>query len=170
MGAAGSTSWRESILVGRAVVDMVDVPISIRQHRLRSPDHWCVGIAIAGARRRGHDGAGDASVQGAECPLIEPSSSQSLRAACRRPCRFLDLGGRIVQALPDSWMTSDDYLGTFLGRTRHRRVGCRRQCEVLITLEPKDQPTRPLNITQAKANGATHLAFLIRSQGFRGRI
>ncbi|MNK60009.1 hypothetical protein D3C87_791350 [compost metagenome] len=60
---------------------------------------------------------------------------------------FLDLGGRIVKALPDSWMTNnDDYLDTFYtleqDQSYHQYPGA--AGNAVITLEPKEiQPTRP---------------------------
>ncbi|USV57295.1 DUF3103 family protein [Aeromonas encheleia] len=60
---------------------------------------------------------------------------------------FLDLGGRIVKALPDSWMTNnDDYLDTFYtleqDQIYHQYPGA--AGNAVITLEPKEiQPTRP---------------------------
>ncbi|UNP88799.1 DUF3103 domain-containing protein [Aeromonas encheleia] len=60
---------------------------------------------------------------------------------------FLDLGGRIVKALPDSWMTNnDDYLDTFYtleqDQSYHQYPGA--AGNAIITLEPKEiQPTRP---------------------------
>ncbi|MFQ2102691.1 DUF3103 family protein [Aeromonas sanarellii] len=60
---------------------------------------------------------------------------------------FLDLGGRIVKALPDSWMTNnDDYLDTFYtleqDQSYHQYPGA--AGNAVITLEPKEiQPTQP---------------------------
>ncbi|WP_421246388.1 DUF3103 family protein [Aeromonas sanarellii] len=60
---------------------------------------------------------------------------------------FLDLGGRIVKALPDSWMTNnDDYLDTFYtleqDQSYHQYPGA--AGNAVITLEPKEiQPTLP---------------------------
>ncbi|MBV7439569.1 DUF3103 family protein [Aeromonas sp. sif2416] len=60
---------------------------------------------------------------------------------------FLDLGGRIIKALPDSWMTNnDDYLDTFYtleqDQSYHQYPGA--AGNAVITLEPKEiQPTRP---------------------------
>lgn len=60
---------------------------------------------------------------------------------------FLDLGGRIVKALPDSWMTNnDDYLDTFYtleqDQSYHQYPGA--AGNAIITLEPKEiQPTLP---------------------------
>ncbi|QXB56275.1 DUF3103 family protein [Aeromonas sp. FDAARGOS 1415] len=60
---------------------------------------------------------------------------------------FLDLGGRIVKALPDSWMTNnDDYLDTFYtleqDQSYHQYPGA--AGNTVIDLEPKEiQPTRP---------------------------
>jgi Protein of unknown function (DUF3103) len=60
---------------------------------------------------------------------------------------FLDLGGRIVKALPDSWMTNnDDYLDTFYtleqDQSYHQYPGS--AGNAVIDLEPKEIPqTRP---------------------------
>ncbi len=60
---------------------------------------------------------------------------------------FLDLGGRIVKALPDSWMTNnDDYLDTFYtleqDQVYHQYPGA--AGNAVIDLEPKEiAPTRP---------------------------
>ena len=60
---------------------------------------------------------------------------------------FLDLGGRIVKALPDSWMTNnDDYLDTFYtleqDQSYHQYPGA--AGNAVIDLEPREiQPTRP---------------------------
>ena len=60
---------------------------------------------------------------------------------------FLDLGGRIVKALPDSWMTNnDDYLDTFYtleqDQSYHQYPGA--AGNAVIDLEPKEiQATRP---------------------------
>ncbi|MBL0599683.1 DUF3103 family protein [Aeromonas jandaei] len=60
---------------------------------------------------------------------------------------FLDLGGRIVKALPDSWMTNDDdYLDTFYtleqDQSYHQYPGA--AGNAVIDLEPKEiAPTRP---------------------------
>lgn len=60
---------------------------------------------------------------------------------------FLDLGGRIVKALPDSWMTNDDdYLDTFYtleqDQVYHLYTGA--AGNAVIDLEPKEiAPTRP---------------------------
>ncbi|MCH7373707.1 DUF3103 family protein [Aeromonas sp. MR16] len=60
---------------------------------------------------------------------------------------FLDLGGRIVKALPDSWMTNnDDYLDTFytLEQDQSYQQYPGAAGNAVITLEPKEiQPTRP---------------------------
>lgn len=60
---------------------------------------------------------------------------------------FLDLGGRIVKALPDSWMTNnDDYLDTFYTLEQDQRYDQYPGAagNAVITLEPKEiQPTRP---------------------------
>ncbi|WP_310597844.1 DUF3103 family protein [Aeromonas aquatica] len=60
---------------------------------------------------------------------------------------FLDLGGRIVKALPDSWMTNnDDYLDTFytLEQDQNYQQYPGAAGNAVITLEPKEiQPTRP---------------------------
>ena len=60
---------------------------------------------------------------------------------------FLDLGGRIVKALPDSWMTNnDDYLDTFYtleqDQSYHQYPGA--AGNAVIDLEPREiQPTWP---------------------------
>ncbi|HHQ4611125.1 TPA: DUF3103 family protein [Aeromonas veronii] len=60
---------------------------------------------------------------------------------------FLDLGGRIVKALPDSWMTNnDDYLDTFytLEQDQVYRQYPGAAGNAVIDLEPKEiAPTRP---------------------------
>lgn len=59
---------------------------------------------------------------------------------------FLDLGGRIVKALPDSWMTNnDDYVDTFytLEQDQVYRDYTGAAANAMITLEPKEiAPTR----------------------------
>lgn len=60
---------------------------------------------------------------------------------------FLDLGGRIVKALPDSWMTNnDDYLDTFYTLEQDQRYDQYPGAtgNAVMTLELKEiQPTRP---------------------------
>ena len=60
---------------------------------------------------------------------------------------FLDLGGRSVKALPDSWMTNnDDYLDTFytLEQDQVYRQYPGAAGNAVIDLEPKEiAPTRP---------------------------
>jgi hypothetical protein len=78
---------------------------------------------------------------------------------------FLDLGGRIVKALPDSWMTNnDDYLDTFYtleqDQSYHQYPGA--AGNAVIDLEPRrsSQPGPDCRSKQ-KANEKTHWLFCI---------